>query len=569
MPAVHSRSRALLQDRAPLLTNATRGVTFERMADRKVKAAVTQGNYPSVSQYRMASKLNDMSRISQSLLTVWSAALGSFSILIALQAAPLAGAAPAAAKTNPAPRLTIQETPINRDLKVATSVAPVVKKVAPSVVNIYSTLTIRERPNPLLNDPLFRRFFGEQFGGQDQPRARREQSLGSGVIVSPDGYILTANHVVEGADKVKVALASGEKEFDAKVIGNDPATDTAVLKVDGKNMPAITLADSDKLEVGDVVLAIGNPFGVGQTVTMGIVSAVGRGGFGINNYENFIQTDAAINVGNSGGPLVDAEGRLVGINTWIISRSGGSQGLGFAVPVNMARYVMERLIGEGKVTRGYLGLWLQPEMTPELAKQFNLPNMNGALVTTVDPDSPAAKAGFKEGDFVTEFNGQKVKDMRQLRLMVSQTAPGRKVTVRLLRDGKEKTLTATLGEIPKEVLARSGQKQPGERGESKTDALDGVEVTDLDAQARREAEVPDNVRGALVTSVDQDSNAAEAGLRAGDVIIEINRQPVRSGDEAVALSEKAKGDRILLRVWRGGEGRGGMLFLSVDNTKRK
>jgi serine protease Do len=302
---------------------------------------------------------------------------------------------------------------------------------------------------------------------------------------------------------------------------------------------------------------------------MGIVSALGRGGFGINNYENFIQTDAAINMGNSGGPLVDAEGRLVGINTWIISGSGGSQGLGFAVPINMARYAMERLISDGKVARGYLGLWLQPDMSPELAKQFNLPNMNGALVTTVDPESPAGKAGFKEGDFVIEFNGLKVKDMRQLRLLVSQTAPGRKVTLRLLRDGKEKTLTATLGEMPKEELARNGQLQPGERGQSKTDALDGVEVTDLDAQARREADIPNQVRGALVTKVEEDSNAAEAGLRAGDVIIEIDRQAVHNSDEAVALSEKVKGDRILLRVWRGGEGRGGMLFLSVDNTKRK
>ena len=510
-----------------------------------------------------------MSRISQSLFTKRSAVLGSLSFLMVFAAALLGGAATASGKTNSAPKLTIQETPINRDLKAATSVAPVVKKVGPSVVNIYSTVTIHDRPNQLFNDPFFRRFFGDQFGGQSQPRTHREQSLGSGVIVSPDGYILTANHVVEGADKVKVALASGEKEFDAKVIGTDPATDTAVLKVDGKNLPAITIADSDKLEVGDVVLAVGNPFGVGQTVTMGIVSALGRGGFGINSYENFIQTDAAINLGNSGGPLVDAEGRLVGINTWIISGSGGSQGLGFAVPINMARYAMERLISDGKITRGFLGLELQAEMTPELVKQFNLPNMKGALVTTVLAGSPAAKAGFIEGDFVTEFNGQKVRDMRQLRLMVSQTAPGKKVTVRILREGKEKTLTATLVELPNEELARKGQTQPGQRGQSKSDALDGVEVTDLDAQARQEADIPSNVRGALVTKVEEDSNAAEAGLRTGDVIIAINRQPVRSADDAVALSEKVKEDRILLRVWRGGEGGGGMRFLTVDNTKRK
>jgi serine protease Do len=497
------------------------------------------------------------------------AALGNLAVIIALQMAGPAGAAPAAGKTNSAPKLTIQETPINRDLKAATSVAPVVKKVAPSVVNIYSTVTIKERPNPLLNDPIFRRFFGDDSGGQSQPRTHREQGLGSGVIVSPDGYILTANHVVEGADKVKVALASGEKEFDARIIGTDSATDTAVLKVEGKNLPAITIADSDKLEVGDVVLAVGNPFGVGQTVTMGIVSGLGRGGFGINNYENFIQTDAAINLGNSGGPLVDAEGRLVGINTWIISRSGGSQGLGFAVPANMARFVMERLISDGKVTRGYLGLGLQLEMTPDLVREFNLPNLNGALVTTVEPNSPAAKAGFKEADFVIEFNGQKVKDMRQLRLLVSQTAPGKSVKLKVLREGKEKILTATLGEIPREMLARSGQAQPNERGKSEKDALDGVEVGDLDAQARREAGIPEDIRGALVTSVDQDCNAGEAGLRAGDVIVEINRQPVRGADDAVALSEKAKTDRIRLRIWRGGEGHGGMLFLSVDNTKKK
>jgi len=510
-----------------------------------------------------------MSRIAQFFVTRRLAVVISILVLISLQSAPPAGAAPESAKSRLALKLTIEDTPINRDLKVATSVAPVVKKVAPSVVNIYSTVIIRDRPNPLLSDPFFRRFFGGDSADESVPRTHREQSLGSGVIVSSDGYILTANHVVEHADKVKVALASGEKEFDAKIIGTDPATDTAVLKVDGKDLPAITIADSDKLEVGDVVLAVGNPFGVGQTVTMGIVSALGRGGFGINNYENFIQTDAAINMGNSGGPLVDAEGRLVGINTWIISGSGGSQGLGFAVPSNMARYAMERLITNGNIERGYLGLLLQPDMTPELAKQFGLPNTDGALVTKVEPGSPAGKAGFKPGDFVTEYNGRKVQNMRHLRLMVSETEPGKKVTLRIVRDGKEKTMTATLGELSKEALAGNGQGQSDQGGQSKTDALDGVEVTDLDAQARREADIPGDVRGALVTKVNEDSNAADAGLRAGDVISEIDRRPVRNADEAVTLSEKAKGDHILLRIWRGGDGGGGMLFLSVDNTKRK
>jgi serine protease Do len=323
-----------------------------------------------------------------------------------------------------------------------------------------------------------------------------------------------------------------------------------------------------------VVLAVGNPFAVGQTVTMGIVSGLARGGFGINNYENFIQTDAAINPGNSGGALVDAEGRLVGINTAIFSHSGGNQGVGFAVPVNMARYVMDRLIKEGKVTRGYLGLSLQPEVTPELAKQFGLPNVDGALVTSVQPDSPASKAGAKDGDFVIEFNGQKIADMRHLRLLVSQTAPGTKVTLKVLRDGKEKTLSLALGTMPEEFMAEGGRSQPGERGHSEMDALDGVEVTDLsdlDARTRRQNDIPKNIEGALVTSVQPDSNSAEAGLKAGDIIVAINREPVHSANEAVTLSDKAKGDQILLRVWRAnaGGGGGGMLYLTVDNVKHK
>ena len=427
--------------------------------------------------------------------------------------------APAAAKTNPPPKLEVEETAITRDVKARTSFAPIIKKVAPSVVNIYSTMIVRDRGNSMMNpfpDDLFRRFFGEDDGdgdgnGRKQRRSRehKAQSLGSGVIVSSDGYILTANHVIEGADKVKVALASGAKEFEAKIIGADPPTDIALLKIDGKGLPAVTIADSDKLEVGDTVLAIGNPFAVGQTVTMGIVSALSRGGFGINAYENFIQTDAAINVGNSGGALVDAEGRLVGINTAILSRSGGNMGVGFAVPANLARYVMDRITNEGKVTRGYLGLSLQPEMTPELGTQFGLPDMNGALVTGVEPDSPAAKAGFKEGDFVTEFNGKKVTDMRQLRLIVSQTPPGTKANVKVIRDGKEKTLTTALAEFPEEFLTArgGGRDQNRPRSQSGLDALDGVEVTDVDARTRRQANIPNSVHGALVTTVHPDSNA--------------------------------------------------------------
>jgi serine protease Do len=479
--------------------------------------------------------------------------------------------------TNSPAKVTIEDKGINREIRAPISFAPVIKRVAPSVVNIYSTMTIRDRgmQNPFLNDPLFRRFFGDQFG-QMQPRDRKAQGLGSGVIVSADGYILTANHVVEGADSVKVALSDGEREFDAKIIGTDPPTDIAVLRIDAKkSLAAATLADSDKLEVGDVVLAIGNPFAVGQTVTLGIISALQRGGFGISGYEDFIQTDAAINPGNSGGALVDVEGRLVGINTAILSHSGGFQGVGFAVPINMARYVMDRLIVSGKVARGYLGIGIQP-LTPELAKEFNLPDeSSGVLVSDVNNNSAAARAGVQSGDVILELNSKKVSDYRGLQLLVAQSAPGSKVTLRVLRGSPgskpvEKTLTATLAELPSDMFASRGGNGPDERDQQGTDALEGVEVTDLDAEARRQLNIPKTVQGALVVKVDPDSEAGQNGLSQGDVITEMNRQRVHSAEEAVSLSQKVKADRLLLRVWsRSGGGPGGSRYVVVENSKRK
>jgi serine protease Do len=396
----------------------------------------------------------------------------------------------------------------------------------------------------------------------------KTQSLGSGVIVSPDGFILTANHVVEGAEEIKVALATGGREFTAKVIGTDPPTDVAVLKIAAVDLPAVTIADSDKLEVGDVVLAIGNPFDVGQTVTMGIVSALGRSSLEINQYENFIQTDAAINPGNSGGALVDAEGRLVGINTAIFSRSGGYQGVGFAVPVNLARSVMERLIKFGKVTRGYLGVSLQSEITEELVQEFNLPDTTGAMVGGVSPNTPAARAGLENGDVIREVDGKSITDSQQLRLMISQTSPGTTVVLTILRSqaGKKpvaKTISAVLGTLPADLESHGDNASPSDEGPATQDSLDGVEVTDLDPQARHQLHIPGNVHGALVSSVDEDSNSAEAGLRQGDVIQEIDRQPVTSADDAVELSKKAKGDRVLLRVWR----EGGSSYIVVNNRK--
>jgi serine protease Do len=509
-----------------------------------------------------------MKRISKPVMGFAAAAVGALVVLGALQFT-LQGK-----ESEAAPRVNVQEAPINRDTRGLTSFAPIIKRAAPSVVNIYSTRTIRGRQlemNPHLNDPFFRHFFGPQGDPQGRPpRPFKDQGLGSGVIVSPDGYILTANHVVDGADEIKVALPNGGKEFTAKVVGTDPPTDVAVLKISADDLPAVTLADSDKLEVGDVVLAIGNPFDVGQTVTMGIVSALGRTSLQLNEYENFIQTDAAINPGNSGGALVDAEGRLVGINTAIYSRSGGNQGLGFAVPANLARSVMERLVSFGKVTRGYLGISLQPEINAGLMEAFNLPDQRGAMVGGVNPETPAEKAELQNGDVIREVDGKKIADSKQLRLMISQTAPGTKVKLTLLRGehGKkpsEKTVTVTLGTLPGDLARRGGRMAPDDDKASGQDSLDGVEVSDLDANSRRQFDVPGGVRGALVTNVDPDSNAAEAGLRQGDVILEIDQEPVRGADSAVKLSEKAKEKWVLLRVWRGGAS----FFISVDNTKEK
>ncbi|HEY5297517.1 MAG TPA: DegQ family serine endoprotease [Verrucomicrobiae bacterium] len=473
-----------------------------------------------------------------------------------------------------APNINVSTAPVHREAGAVTSFAPVVKKAAPSVVNIYSTRIIHEQPmrNPFMNDPFFRQFFGDRGQSDDQPRTRREESLGSGVIISPDGYILTANHVVSGADEVKVAIANNDKtEYTAKVIGTDPQTDVAVLKIDAKKLPAITLADSDQLEIGDVVLAIGNPFGVGQTVTMGIVSGLGRHGYGVNGangYEDFIQTDAAINPGNSGGALVDAEGRLIGINTWIATRSGGSEGVGFAVPINMARYVMERLISGGKITRGYLGISLQ-DISGDFAKDFNLPNQNGALVDDVMPKGPAAKAGVKSGDAIIAFNGKAIEDGHSLQLAVSDCAPGSTATLKIIRNGQPKTISIKLGELPQVSGGNSQNQNDQSAGNSTSDALDGVTVDDLDADARQQLQIPDNIHGAIVTDVADDSNSADAGLEKNDVIVGIDRHPVIDADSALRLCNQAKGDRILLRIWRREGDRSGTHWISVDNTKKK
>jgi len=350
----------------------------------------------------------------------------------------------------------------------------------------------------------------------------------------------------------------------------------AVLKLDMERaLPAVTLGDSEKLEVGDVVLALGNPFGVGQTVTMGIISAVGRGGFGIAGYENFIQTDAAINVGNSGGALVDAAGRLVGINTAIVSGSGGFMGVGFAVPINMARFVMERLITEGKVNRGYLGISIRP-LSPGMATALGLATEGGGVVVgDVSRGSGAEKAGLKTGDVIVELNGKKVADPRTLQLLVAQTAPGANASVRILREQRgekplEKNLTVALGTLPQDAFTRGRIEIPEEEDSGASDALSGVEVVDLDGRARRRYEVPDNIKGVLVVKVDPNSNSAEAGLRSGDVLILIDQKPVQTAKDAEDLSEKAQGATIRLRIWSRSSGRaGGTRDILVENKKQE
>ena len=322
-----------------------------------------------------------------------------------------------------------------------------VQRATPSVVNIF---TSKDAPrHPLLNDPVFRRFFGDQV-------PERASSLGSGVIVSNTGYLLTNHHVVEAADEIEVALNDGRKLL-AKVVGNDPETDLAVLRVDAENLPAITLGSSDALKVGDVVLAIGNPFGVGQTVTGGIVSALGRTGLGINTFENFIQTDAAINPGNSGGALVDVGGNLVGINTAIFTRSGGSMGIGFAIPVSTARMVLEQIVKSGGVTRGWIGVEVQ-EITPPVAESFRLQSTRGALIAGVLRGGPADKAGMKPGDVLVEVQGRPVADPTSMLNLVAALAPGETARMKLKRAGKDLDTSVTVGRRPK--------PQPrGERGD--------------------------------------------------------------------------------------------------------
>ena len=437
---------------------------------------------------------------------------------------------------------------------------PVVKAVMPAVVNIATTRMVKQggqMPGPTMDDPLFRQFFGEEFFHRFQaPRDRRESSLGSGVIVDSTGYIVTNNHVVAKADEIKVLL-NDKREFTGKVVGTDPKSDLAVIKINAKDLPVIPWGDSDKLEVGEYVLAIGNPFGLNQTVTQGIVSAVGRANVGIADYEDFIQTDAAINPGNSGGALVNSHGQLVGINTAIFSRSGGYMGIGFAVPSNMTRTVMDSLLKGGKVVRGWLGVSIQ-DVTPDLAKQFGLKDSRGALVSEIIPDSPAAAAGIQSGDVITAFNGKTVESTSILRNTVAQTPVGKTVKVELLREKKSMSIDVKITEQPKDIAQVDGETV---QGDGTNTALAGVEVRNLTPQIARQLGLPPGTTGVVIAGVEQGSTAEEAGLQEGDVIMEINRQPVRNIGDFKRLSSKlSKKDSTLLLINRQGR----KLFLAIQ-----
>jgi serine protease Do len=430
--------------------------------------------------------------------------------------------------------------------------APIIGPALPAVVNISTTKVVKAEsnlPSSMLNDPFFRRFFSdpsEQGHGHSMPQSQKEHSLGSGVIVNPDGYILTNDHVISGASDIEV-FTQDKKKFKATLVGTDSMTDIAVLKIDAKNLPSLTLGDSSKLKVGDMVFAIGDPFGIGETATMGIVSATGRGlGGAIEHYENFIQTDAAINPGNSGGALLDLHGDLIGINTAILTGNGGgggNQGVGFAIPINMANNVMEQIVEHGKVVRGHLGIAIQG-VDADMAKAFGLTQGGGALVSDVTPGSPAAKAGIERGDIILALNGETINGPEDLSVNVSQIAPGSTVHLKLARNGQTHDLTATLGEMEEKDGDRSGK-------EEKSSTTLGIQVDNLTPSIAKELGV-NSPTGVVVTSVDPSSAAAAADLQQGDVIQEVNRKPVKNVNEYKHALESGNNQAVLLLINRHG-----------------
>jgi serine protease Do len=464
-----------------------------------------------------------------------------------------------ASRLNLMSQLTAKSQVSSKSVETLTQLSEALSEVAavstPSVVNISTTRVIKSRdeaPFDFFDDPFFRRFFGDQFPHQDVPKEHKEQSLGSGVIVSEDGYIVTNNHVIEKAQEIKVLLGD-KRDFKAKLIGADPKTDIAVIKIEAKGLPALSWGDANKMKVGEIVFAIGNPFGLNQTVTMGVISAVGRANVGIADYEDFIQTDAAINPGNSGGALLNARGELVGINTAIISRTGGYQGIGFAVPSSMARQVMDSLVKYNKVVRGWLGVSIQ-EVTSDLAEEFGVRNLKGALVSRVMKGSPADKAGIRQGDVILQFNGKDIEDTGHLRNMVSQTPITSKVKIRLLRQKKEIEVEVVVSELPKKLADASSSPDEESEKLEESSALAGLVVRELTPELAGHFGLDESDKGVVIVKTDPDSKAYEAGIRPGDIILQINQKniPTLESYKKAAGALRSK-DRILLLVRRKGE----------------
>lgn len=463
---------------------------------------------------------------------------------------------------------------VNEQVTLNGGFSAIAKAVTPAVVTInVSSRKSQQQQVPFMFDP-FRDFFDRQ-GPDDEGAPRRRaprqpqgqgrltpSGVGSGVIVSPDGYILTNNHVVDEADKVEVELNDNRK-FTAKVIGVDPPSDVAVIKISATGLPTVPFGDSDRVEVGDLVLAVGNPLGVGQTVTMGIISAKSRQSPGRSSetFEDFLQTDAAINQGNSGGALVNLRGELIGVPSQILSRSGGNIGIGFAIPTKMARNVMDQLVRGGKVRRGKLGIIIR-DVDPDMAKQFGYNGSNGALVDDVEKGDPADQAGVKPGDIITEFQGQRVADSTQLRNAASQTAPGTTVRFKVWRAGAERELTAKL--VERDNAENEASKRPkSEPAVSSLGVLSGVSVENITPEWAQKLKLEPSTRGVVVVDVDPDSNAAAAGLRPNFVIESVAKQPVANVNEFHAAMQKADKKEVLLRIRRP-DGRSSFVVVKSD-----
>ncbi|HET7219551.1 MAG TPA: DegQ family serine endoprotease [Vicinamibacterales bacterium] len=442
---------------------------------------------------------------------------------------------------------------------LTTSYADVVRSAAPAVVTVRvdkrASMVPTQAPD-FMDDPTFREFFGRRFQMPRQQRAPRQAGLGSGVIATPDGYILTNNHVIDGADHVRVELTD-RRTFDAKVVGADAASDLALLKIDASNLKTLPIGDSSRVNVGDVVLAIGNPLGVGQTVTMGIISAKGRAtGVGDGSYEDFLQTDAPINQGNSGGALVSATGELVGINSQILTPTGGNIGLGFAIPSNMARQVMDQLRTDGKVVRGRLGVTIQ-NVTADIASSLKLSDVGGALVNKVEPGGPADRAGIKQGDVIVGVDGEKIADNNALRNRIASMRPGSKVAIDVLRDGRPQTLHATVDTLTPEATERAA------RGGNPESGGFGMTVEPLTPEIARSLQLSRRTDGVVVSDVDPDGAAAAAGLQEGDVIAKVNGQAVKTPAELKSALDQA-GDRpALLLVAR----QNAEIFVTIKREK--